>query len=149
MLAAKLRERAEVIDQAVQFNRHVDLPFALQDYLSQIRRAASEGDHREIVANLDVSAPIDLTDALATGSHVQRLRDAAAELDEYATDVRKRGGIYHIEERQRIGCVVLLFTMFAGSGFLIWKSYVWSGVGVLIVTTLGVWMLIGSQREPA
>ena len=149
LLATKLRERADEIDQAVQFNRHVNLLFPLQGYLAEIRKTASEVDHRQIVANLDVSVPLNLTDALATSSHLQKLRDAATELETYAADVRQRGGIYRADAKQRIGCFASIALVCLGSVYLIWISQVWWGVAVLAIAAFGLWVAMGSQGEPA
>jgi hypothetical protein len=149
LLATKLRERADEIDQAVQFNRHVNLPFPLQGYLDEIRKTASEVDHRQILADLDVSVPLNLTDAVATSSHVQKLRDVSAELETYAADVRKRGGIYRVNAKQRIGCFAFISLVFLGGAYLIWISQVWWGVAVLGIAVFGLWAAIGSQSEQA
>ncbi len=149
LLATKLRERAGEIDQAVQFNRHVNISFPLQGYLVEMRKTASEVDHRQILADLDVSVPLILTDAVATSSHVQKLRDAATELETYAADVRQRGGIYRVDAKQRLGCFAFISLVFLGGVYLIWISRVWWGVAVLAVAAFGLWAAIGSQGEAA
>lgn len=76
-LAAKLREHAAEME-----NHKVEVSAALHELLAELRVKASTFDHHEIVVGFDLSVP-----------DANEFREAAAELDEYAADVRSRGGI--------------------------------------------------------
>jgi hypothetical protein len=76
-LAAKLRQHASGIE-----NHQVTVPAVLYEVLSELRLKASTFDHHQIVVGFDLDMP-----------DPNEFREAAAELDEYAADVRSRGGI--------------------------------------------------------
>lgn len=77
-VATKLREHAKEIDR----DHRVEVSAALHEYLGELRIKASTFDHHEIVVGFDLDVP-----------DANEFREAAAELDEYAADVRSRGGI--------------------------------------------------------
>ena len=92
--------------------------------------------------------PVPLSDPLAVKTQVARSRSSADELDAYAADVKKRGGIYRSDQNPA-GCFAVIVLMFLGGGFLIWKAQWEWGIGLVVLAALSIWMMVGSQREPA
>jgi type II secretory pathway component PulM len=77
-VATKLREHAKEIER----DHRVEVSAALHEFLGELRIKARTFDHHEIVVGFDLAVP-----------DAGEFRDAAAELEEYAADVRSRGGI--------------------------------------------------------
>ena len=77
-VATKLREHAKEIER----DHKIDVSSALREFLGELRIKASTFDHHEIVVGFDLDVP-----------DPGEFREAAAELEEYAADVRSRGGI--------------------------------------------------------
>jgi type II secretory pathway component PulM len=77
-VATRLREHAKEIER----DRRVAVSGALREFLGELRIKASTFDHHEIVVGFDLDVP-----------DPSEFREAAAELEEYAADVRSRGGI--------------------------------------------------------
>jgi len=77
VLAAKLRQHAAEIE-----NHKFEVSATLHQDLAELRLKASAFDHHQIVVGFDLAVP-----------DPSEFRQAAAELDEYAADVRSRGGI--------------------------------------------------------
>ncbi|MEK6371315.1 MAG: hypothetical protein AABO58_01340 [Acidobacteriota bacterium] len=78
VVAVKLREQAAEIE-----NHKFEVSAALQESLAELRVKAKTFDHHQIVVGFDLAVP-----------DAGEFREAAAELDEYAADVRSRGGIH-------------------------------------------------------
>lgn len=77
VVAAKLREHAAEIE-----NHKFEVSAALPESLAELRVRALTFDHHQIVVGFDLEVP-----------DANEFREAAAELEEYAADVRSRGGI--------------------------------------------------------
>jgi hypothetical protein len=77
-VAAKLRQHAAEIERS----HEVEVPSALHQYLAELRIKAATFDHHDIVVGFDLNVP-----------DPGEFREAATELEEYAADVRARGGI--------------------------------------------------------
>lgn len=164
LVAAKLRERAGELEQAIRFNREVKIPFALEEYLKEVRNTASTMDRRELVTGLTLSipqeaslghGPLDRPSLSAIESHLTKLHGAAAELEKYAGEVRARGGVYRATENQLAGCGAVIAAIAIAGGWLAWHGWparsggFWWGLALVVTAVLLGWVIQAMQREPA
>jgi hypothetical protein len=79
---------------------------------------------------------------------VASLLAGADELDAYAEDVRKRGGLFRTAPRENLGCAIVLFAMASAAVWLIHSGALFWGLALALVVAVLVWAAVGSQTEP-
>jgi hypothetical protein len=155
LLATKLRERADEIDAALRFGREVSWGHELESFAEELRRTAQQLERRELAAFLTHDSFVGgSTEGVAKADwlpRAQRLREAAAEIEAYAEDVRARGGVFRGKPHEVVGCSIVLLAMAAGAAWLIFVAggWFWWGVALVGLTSLLTWALFGSQTDPA
>lgn len=140
--AQKLREHADLIDE--EGDEAGGNPL-LESYITELRRVAKAQDNHDLAPGLR-----------HFDRDAARLRKAAAELDEYANRVRRKGGIFQLDLTQRISGVAIVIGMFAWGMWLMvttWSRPSWTFFGgaflVAFAVLIGVGLLKSQQDADA
>lgn len=162
LLASKLRERADEVEHATRFRRHTSDPSELASFAAEIRSTAQVQDNHVVIPDLLIAipeevelgfhVPIDSATQGALKTHVDRLRNAASELDGYRKDLLARGGIYHVDAGHMVRGVLGGLACAAAGIWLIWTRsstqwLVWCGVALVALSALTFLGLYVSKRE--
>ncbi|HEY8133522.1 MAG TPA: hypothetical protein VII12_16720 [Thermoanaerobaculia bacterium] len=149
VLAARLRDRADEIEQAIRFGRPISSARTLQGYLEDARKIASREDHRNLVPTLRLY-PSDPDHE----AHISKLRQSAAELDAYVVELRQRPPDPAMEG-SAAGCTAVSVGFAIAGGWLVWHGWpergpkFWWG-GVLVgIAAVFLWLIRMVLNEPA
>ena len=150
--AEKLREYARDLEELGPEDAYPAA--ALDSYIAELRRVAFAQDQRALATYLVLDIA-ENADGAKVRQHVARLRQAAGELELYAQDVRRRGGIFRLTSTQRVmGALPIAAAVFWGARLMLrtWATPSWTffGGAMLVIAGCAIgYGLVMSQRDAA
>ena len=177
IVSGKLKERLEEMDRAVRFQRTLEpLSKDFTDFTNEVARTALIVDKKEILTipeiqtlqqkdgsictHLETAKQIGVPDYLERAEfkteyedYVSALTHAREKLVSYSTDLKKRGGIYKISNKELAIASILIVVLSATGTGLLWKFYAertwpfWAGAGSLLFAGIILALLIGTLKD--